>query len=224
MKTQKIEELLAEYPGRNVEIWYSPTKRHDPLRNVFIGAAGGDIAFDPVRDADIKDLRAYEAVEYDEAGYAHEVADIGGMEWEEYADEDGTVTVLWLSHKSYRILTDPDIRKVSDISPELIRNYDDFIAIRLLWGKDKYDENDRDEDFHYEEDDESELLEPRVRAEIIPLTKDNMDQLWAEKLYFVGENSLQDLPFELDLDWLGDESFEDHFGHPNAKILVAVCI
>ncbi len=135
MKTTRIEELLAEYPGRDVEIWYSPTRRHDPLRNDFISTARGDIAFVPVRDVDIRDLRAYEAVVYDEVGYVREVADIGGMEWSEYADEDGTVTVLWLSSKSYRILTDPDIRQVSAILPELSRKYSEFIAVRLLWGE-----------------------------------------------------------------------------------------
>lgn len=49
MKTQMIEDLLAEYPGRDVEIWYSPTRRHDPLRNDIISTARGDIAFVPVR-------------------------------------------------------------------------------------------------------------------------------------------------------------------------------
>ena len=39
MKTQKIEKLLAENPGRDVEIWYSPTRRHDPMRNDFISTA-----------------------------------------------------------------------------------------------------------------------------------------------------------------------------------------
>lgn len=224
MKTRKIEELLAEYPGRDVEIWYSPTRRHDPLRNDFISTARGDIAFVPVRDVDIKDLRAYEAVVYDEVGYVREVADIGGMEWDEYADEDGTVTVLWLSSKSYRILTDPDICQVSAILPEFSRKFSEFIAVRLLWGKDREEDIDRDEDFQYEKDDELEMLEPRVRAEIIPLTKCHLDQLWTEAIYFVGENDYQDLPFELDLDWFGDESFEEHFGRSNAMIMVAVCI
>ncbi len=219
-----MEELLDEYPGRDVEIWYSPTRRHDPLRNDFIGAAGTGIAFVPVRDADIKDLRAYEAVKYDETGYVQEVADIGGMKWDEYADEDGTVSVLWLSNKSYRILTDPDISRVSAISPRLIRKYDEFIAVQLQWGKDRHEGNDWNEDSHYEKDDELEMLEPRVRAEIIPLTECNLDQLWAEEFYFVGENELHDLPFELNLNWMGEESFEEHYGHPNAKILVAACI
>ena len=224
MKTQKIEELLAENPGRNVEIWYSPTRRHDPLRNEFISTARGDIAFVPVRDADIKDLRAYEAVEYDEVGYAHEVADIGGIEWDEYADEDGTVTVLWLTHKSYRILRDPDIRQVCAILPEFSREYSEFIAVRFLREEDRQEEIDQDEGSLYDEDEELEMPGSRVHAEIIPLTKCRLDQLWAEEFYFVGENDLQDLPFELDLHWLGDESFEGHYGAPNAKILVAVCI
>lgn len=68
------------------------------------------------------------------------------------------------------------------------------------------------------------MLEPRVHAEIIPLTKCHLDQLWAEEFYFVGENDYQDLLFELDLEWFRNESFEEHFGRPNAKILVAVCI
>lgn len=68
------------------------------------------------------------------------------------------------------------------------------------------------------------MLEPRVRAEIIPLTKCNLDQLWAEDYYLVGENDYHDLPFELDFDWFGNESFEEHYGDLNAKILVAVCI
>ena len=224
MKTQKIEELLAEYPGHNVEIWYSPTRRHDPLRNEFISTARGNIAFVPVRDVDIRDLRAYEAVEYDEVGYAHEVADIGGMAWDEYADEDGTVTVLWLSHKSYRILRDPDIRQVSTLLPEFSREYNEFIAVRLLRGKDRQEEIDRDEGFMYDEDEELEMPCSRVHAEIIPLKKCKPDELWAEDYYLVGEKDLQDLPFDLDLDWLGEESFEEHYGDPNAKILVAVCI
>ena len=227
MKTQKIEELLAENPGRDVEIWYSPTRRHDPMRNDFISTARGDIAFVPVRDVDIRDLRAYEAVEYDEVGYVREVVDIGGMAWDEYADEDGTVTVLWLSHKSYRILKDPDIRQVSTLLPEFSREYSEFIAVRLLREKDRQEGIDRDEDFLYEEYEEGEELEvpsSRVHAEIIPLTKCNPDQLWAEDYYLVGEKDLQDLPFKLDLDWLGEESFEEHYGDPNAKILVAVCI
>lgn len=224
MKTQKIEELLAEYPGRNVEIWYSPTRRHDPLRNEFISTVRGDIAFVPVRDADIKDLRAYEAVEYDEVGYAHEVTDIGGMAWDEYADEDGTVTVLWLSHKSYRILRNPDIRQVSTLLPEFSREYSEFIAVRLLRGKDRQEEIGRDEDFQYEKDEELEVPGSRVHAEIIPLKKCNPDELWAEDYYLVGEEDLQDLPFRLDFDWFGEESFEGHYGDPNAKILVAVCI
>ncbi len=223
MKTTKIEELLAEYPGRDVEIWYSPTRRHVPLRNVLI-YAGGDTVFVPVRDVEIEDLRAYGAEKYDHVGYVHEVADIGGIDWDEYADEDGTVTVLWLSHKSFRILTDPDIRQVSTILPEFSRKYNEVIAVRLLWGKDREEDIDRDEDFQYEKDDELEMLEPRIRAEIIPMTKCNLDQLWAEDYYLVGANDYQDLPFELDLDWFGDESFEEHFGHLNAKILVAVCI
>lgn len=223
MKTTRIEELLAENPGRDVEIWYSPTRRHDLLHNVPI-YAGGDTVFVPVRDVEIEDLRTYGAEKYDYVGYVHEVADIGGIDWDEYADEDGTVTVLWLSHKSFRILTDPDIRQVSAILPEFSRKYSEFFALRLLWGKDREEDINRDEDFQYEKDDELEMLEPRVRAEIIPLTKCHLDQLWAEEFYFVGENDLQDLPFELDLDWLGDETFEEHYGDPNAKILVAVCI
>lgn len=178
MKTQKIEELLAENPGRDVEIWYSPTRRHDPMRNEFVSTARGDIAFVPVRDVDIRDLRAYEAVEYDEVGYVREVIDIGGMAWDEYADEDGTVTVLWLSHKSYRILRDPDIRQVSALLPEFSRVYSEFIAVRLLRGKDRQEEIDRDEGFLYEEYKEEEELEmpcSRVNAEIIPLTKCNPD-------------------------------------------------
>lgn len=204
MKTQKIEELLAENPGRDVEIWYSPTRRHDPMRNDFISTARGDIAFVPVRDVDIRDLRAYEAVEYDEVGDAREVVDIGGMAWDEYADEDGTVTVLWLSHKSYRILKDPDIRQVSTLLPEFSREYSEFIAVRLLREKDRQEGIDRDEDFLYEEYEEGEELEvpsSRVHADI-PLTKCNPDQLWAEDYYLVGEKDLQDLPFKLDLDWL----------------------
>lgn len=224
MKTQKIEELLAENPGRDVEIWYSPTRRHDPMRNDFISTARGDIAFVPVRDVDIRDLRAYEAVEYDEDGYVREVVDIGGMAWDEYADEDGTVTVLWLSHKSYRILRDPDIRQVSTLLPEFSRAYSEFIAVRLLRGKEWQEEIDRDEDFQYEKDEDLEVPGSRVHAEIIPLAKCNPDQLWAEDYYLVGEKDLQDLPFDLDLDWLGEESFEEHYGDPNAKILVAVCI
>lgn len=223
MKTTKIEELLAENPGRDVEIWYSPTKRHDPLRNVLI-YAGGDTVFVPVRDVEVEDLRAYGAEKYDHVGYVHEVADIGGIEWDEYADEDGTVTVLWLSHKSFRILTDPDIRQVSAILTEFSWKYSEFIAVRLIWGKERQEEINRDEDFQYEKDEELEMLEPRVRAEIIPLTKCHLDQLWAEEVYFVGENNYQDLPFELNLEWFGNESFEEHFGRPNAKILVAVCI
>ena len=224
MKTQKIEDLLAENPGRDVEIWYSPTRRHDPMRNDFISTARGDIAFVPVRDVDIRDLRAYEAVKYDEVGYVREVVDIGGMAWDEYADEDGTVTVLWLSHKSYRILKDPDIRQVSTLLPEFSRAYSEFIAVRLLRGKDRQEEIYRDEDFQYEKDDELEVPGSRVHAEIIPLAKCNPDELWAEDYYLVGEEDLQDLPFRLDLDWFGEESFEEHYGDPNAKILVAVCI
>lgn len=224
MKTQKIKELLAEYPGRDVEIWYSPTRRHEPLRNDFISTARDDIAFVPVRDVDIRDLRAYEAVVYDEVGYVREVADIGGIEWDEYADEDGTVTVLWLTHKSYRILRDPDIRQVCAILPEFSLEYSEFIAVRFLREKDRQEEIDQDEGSLYDEDEELEMPGSRVHAEIIPLTKCRLDQLWAEEFYFVGENDLQDLPFELDLHWLGDESFEGHYGAPNAKILVAVCI
>ena len=219
MKTQKIEELLAEYPGRNVEIWFSLTRRHDPKHNDFISTARGDIAFVPVRDVNIKDLRAYEAVEYDEAGFAHEVADIGGMKWEEYADEDGTVTVFWLSYKSYRILTDPDIRQVSAILPKLYRQYSEFIAVRLLCVRDRREEIDWDEDFQYDKDD-LEIFEPQVRAEIIPLTKCNLDLFWAEAYYFVREKDIKNLPFH----WSGDKSFEKHFSHTNVKILVAVCI
>ena len=224
MKTQKIEELLAEYPGRNVEIWYSPTRRHDPMHNEFISTSRGDIAFVPVRDVDIRDLRAYEAVEYDEVGYAHEVADIGGMAWDEYADEDGTVTVLWLSHKSYRILRDPDICQVSTLLSAFSREYSEFIAVRLLREKDRQEEIDQDEGFLYEEGEELEMPGSRVHAEIIPQKKCNPDELWAEDYYLVGENDIQDLPFHLDLDWFGEESFEEHYGDPNAKILVAVCI
>ena len=194
------------------------------MRNDFISTARGDIAFVPVRDVDIKDLRAYEAVEYDEVGYVREVVDIGGMAWDEYADEDGTVTVLWLSHKSYRILKDPDIRQVSTLLPEFSRACSEFIAVRLLREKDRQEEIDRDEDFQYEKDEELEVPGSRVHAEIIPLAKFNPDELWAEDYYLVGEKDLQHLPFNLDLDWLGEESFEEHYGDPNAKILVAVCI
>ena len=224
MKTQKIEELLAENPGRDVEIWYSPTRRHDPMRNDFISTARRDIAFVPVRDVDIRDLRAYEAVEYDEVGYAREVVDIGGMAWDEYADEDGTVTVLWLSHKSYRILKDPDICQVSTLLPAFSREYREFIAVRLLREKHRQEEIDQDEGFLYEEGEELEMPCSRVHAEIIPQKKCNPDELWAEDYYLVGEKDLQDLPFRLDLDWFGEESFEEHYGDPNAKILVAVCI
>ena len=194
------------------------------MRNDFISTARGDIAFVPVRDVDIKDLRAYEAVEYDEVGYVREVVDIGGMAWDEYADEDGTVTVLWLSHKSYRILKDPDILQVSTLLPEFSRACREFIAVRLLREKDRQEEIDRDEDFQYEKDEELEVPGSRVHAEIIPLAKCNPDELWAEDYYLVGEKDLQHLPFNLDLDWLGEESFEEHYGDPNAKILVAVCI
>lgn len=227
MKTQKIEELLAENPGHDVEIWYSPTRRHDPMHNEFICTSRGDIAFVPVRDVDIKDLRAYEAVKYNGIRYAYQVAGISGMAWSECADEDGSVTVLWLTHKSYRILRDPDIRQVSTLLPEFSRECSEFIAVRLLRENDRQEEIDLDEDFMYEKNEEDEELEmpgSRVNAEIIPLTKCNPDQLWAEDYYLVGEKDLQDLPFRLDLDWFGEESFEEHYGDPNAKILVAVCI
>ena len=221
----KIKDIYDKYrdTGIIIEIWYSSSPRNLLEQNICVEHGYGYNHL-PVRDVDIQDLWAYEYEECDEFQYDMHV-DQNDIEWELYADGQPIVVVIWLTHLSYRILYDdsPDFKRVSDLRLENIGQYSELVVIKRL--RNQYEE---DEDEYYpvgDEDDYSsdDYYEVRKKgAEVVSAPRDVLDKMWTDEHYLINENDLREFPYDLDLDWMDEETFEEHYGKADACILVAV--
>lgn len=227
----KIKEIIDNYrEGGPLEVWYSPTRHHRPASNILVwDNASCSPGFEFVRDVNIEDLWA-DSVELfkSEPDYVNAVQEISMFTWEEYSGVTGCVLVIWLSSLSHRILTDPSINRVYDIRLDRIGQYSELIAVRIPKQKKAFiDDEDEYGVYAPESDDfgdsDSNYTEIRPSAKIVSLPRDLLDKKWAQDYYLVGENDMDTLPFTInDLSWTKEESFEEHYGRPDASILIVV--
>lgn len=222
----KIRDIYDKYrdTGIIIEIWYSSSPRNLLEQNICVEHGYGYNHL-PVRDVDIQDLWAYEYEECDEFQYDMHV-DQNDIEWELYADGQPIVVVIWLTHLSYRILYDDSssFMRVADLRLEYIGQYSELVVIKRL-ARNQYEE---DEDEYYpvgDEDDYSsdDYYEVRKKgAEVVSAPRDVLDKMWTDEHYLINENDLREFPYDLDLDWMDEETIEEHYGKADACILVAV--
>ena len=207
----QINEILKKHLEHDIpfEVWYSPSNRHDPLINIPISRGFEILDLDEFIRPDVKldDLLFVDVVEYDEASFAQEVLDLYDTKWTDYTNGHETVLVLWLSEDSYHILTDPSIKSVSEICDELKGKFADVVGIRPPRVQSIYNSIDG---------------LPYAGVVHMPITR--YDKFWAEKYYLLGEDDMDDLPYDIHVNWLKDESFEDLFGSPDARILFVVLL
>lgn len=226
----KIRDIYDKYrdTGIIIEIWYSSSPRNLLEQNICVEHGYGYNHL-PVRDVDIQDLWAYEYEECDEFQYDMHV-DQNDIEWELYADGQPIVVVIWLTHLSYRILYDdsPDFKRVADLRIENIGQYSELVVIKRLTQNQYEKEEEYYEDEYYPVgDDDNYLMDdydyvPKKDAEVISAPRDVLDKMWTDENYLINEKDLREFPYELDLDWMDEETFEEHYGKADACILVAV--
>ena len=226
----KIRDIYDKYrdTGIIIEIWYSSSPRNLLEQNICVEHGYGYNHL-PVRDVDIQDLWAYEYEECDEFQYDMHV-DQNDIEWELYADGQPIVVVIWLTHLSYRILYDdsPDFKRVEDLRIENIGQYSELVVIKRL-SRNKYEKEEEyyEDEYYPVGDDDNYWMEddyevPKKDAEVVSAPRHVLDKMWTDENYLINEKDLREFPYELDLDWMDEETIEEHYGKADACILVAV--
>lgn len=226
----KIRDIYDKYrdTGIIIETWYSSSSRHRAGNNICVDTGYGYDEF-PVRSVDFQELWAYGYEECDEAQYDREV-DENDIEWEVYADGHPIVVIIWLTHLSYRILYDdsPDFKRVEDLRIENIGQYSELVVIKRL-SRNKYEKEEEyyEDEYYPVGDDDNYWMEddyevPKKDAEVVSAPRHVLDKMWTDENYLINEQDLREFPYELDLDWMDEETFEEHYGKADACILVAV--
>lgn len=229
---EKVKDIIEQNPGHMVVIAHRTGRYRNANNNEIIadsGYVGGKGLFlrqDYLRGNMLKDLWAYD---YDFVGsdsYEGEIENLGSIFFEEFVqsdDPDEMVLVIWLSHFSYRILTDSSLHSVRDFRTEYIGQYHECIVI-----KPKRAKSSPDEDYYGNDDyDDYDNYEPaycKPGAEVVQDPLDIIDKMWAMDAFLLGEKDLDDMPYILDdePEWWWEESFEEHYSNAEAKILFVV--
>ena len=220
----KIRDIYDKYrdTGIIIETWYSSSSRHRAGNNICVDN-GYEYDQSPVRSVDFQELWAYGYEECDEAQYDREV-DENDIDWDLYADGHPTVVIIWLTHLSYRILYDdsPAFMRVLDLRHELIGQYSELVVIKRH--SRNWDEEDEDEYYPVGDDDDywMDCDQPKIEAEVVSAPRDVLDKMWTDEQYLISEKGLREFPYDLDLEWMDEETFEEHYGKADACILVAV--
>lgn len=230
---KKIKDILQENPGMELgyEVYFSRQWIHSPADNTFVYSPICGFDREYRDDIDIQDLWAddYDLVTKEE--YESTVADLGCMSVDEYFQGNDEILVIWLSHLSLKILEDKSIKKVRDILTENLGQYGDYIVLKPQRNSnftnphsddyddyDDYDDIDNDEFY-------SESVDCAEEYEEVSGYLDRIKEMYAEDYILVDEDEFlkrYTIVASREDPWWEEESFFEHFGRDNVKILLII--
>ncbi len=227
---EKIKDILRENAGKFVscEVYYRASRRDRPESYKYIdeipvpSIIHGD-------DVDLLDLWAYDWDLYDEEEYYQYIddSDVCRDYFEDLCKEGGRILIIWLSNLSYDILSDPSIQKVGSIRMSNLGAFQQLIVVRNIRENshhynDDFDDCDDSEDYDYE----CECVDKCI-YELVDGSPKRLDNYFARQSVLVGEEKFKSsfasvIECPEDAAWWENESFEEHFGISDAKILVVI--
>ena len=143
-----------------------------------------------------------------------------------YGDAYAQVLVIWLSKRSYAILTNPDIKTVRDFRLDSIGQYHDYYVVSWVREKAQLRKDDWDDEEEYFDQDEDYGAMTNYREKRFKVrsgAKDQLDNLYARESILVPADDLG-LRYELEgaEAWWDEETAFEHFGREDAYVLLIV--
>lgn len=220
--SEKIKQILAEHPNLPYEIHFRPQRYCHASEVQLLYTPESGLVSGLREDIDIHELWADGYSIMGEDDYNRDVAELGCMTFEDlHGDANAEVLVIWASSLTYDILCDPSTQTVREVYKDNLGAFNDYLVTKRMKEKSTdYSEYDYDED-DYDEDDRGSV----TKLEAVVRTKTKLDKMFVEEYEIVGEERFYDR-YELsgfgEDAWWERESFEEHFGKPDAHLLIII--
>ncbi len=238
----KIRDVLRMFAGEyfTYEIYY-----HDRRDNSYDFFESPDLGrLKGKDDINILELWAYSYETVDKETYDLTFSD-SVVTFEDFfgkRDDNDQVLIIYLSDKSYEILTDPSIKKVSDLRMDYLGKFNQMVLLREIYRKGKcryggFGDNEEDYFDHaasgysrgwdlYDDYDDYDEPDRRSHYELIEFSPKKLDTFYAREAYLCNEEDFRNcygndtIHGDDGQTWWDKESFKQHFGISDAKILV----
>lgn len=225
----KIRDIVQRNAGSFTcyEIAYRPRRycHPDEIKSIFLSDAG-ELIPNLRPDIDIQDMWAYDSESLGETEYNATFP--GDWDFDElYGDADAKVLVIWLTHMSYEILTNPEIRMVRDFRLDNLGQFHDYYVVKPIRKRSQRNDDLWDDEYEYYSDDEDYMgsADPTEEYQVCKGMKEQLDRLYAREGILIPADDLG-VNYDLILEdaWWLDETPLEHYGTEDAKILLIVLV
>lgn len=232
MKTlEKVKNIIEKFEKSAfmIEVRYAASRHNSQNKTelVYSDYYGVADCVKPGIDPLEMDAIRYELM--DEYSYTHDIDCDGGYAFDEEREanpenEDPRILVIFISKLAYRILTDPEVKPVRDYRLAQLGEYHECLVVKRPMPQLKNEDSESAWDGYDGADyGEEDYDEPRTSIKVVPGDKMRLDKFYADECVLVGEDEFLQYDIECydsDRAWWEEESFEEHFGTSDAKVLL----
>lgn len=234
----KVSEVLEDYRGRyaSYEIYYRPSRRAYPFEWKLLSHDGDNRISDkiPIEDWLVHD---YELLYEDD--YFHIHGDFPYSFKDLYGSPDAQVLVIYISHLTYRILSDKNAKTVRDLRTEYIGQFHEYLVCKYRSHGGLYDDDDDSDygngygycdDYGYESPQRDYYCDGMKyfffdELKAVDAPQELLDKMWAEECFIVENSDAEDLFINVKgYGWWDEESFEEHFADPDRVAILVIIL